>query len=408
MRDVGAREPRELDPLHVRPARARRQARPLEVARPPGGHDLQWVSGKPIRDVRQDVQRRAVGPLQVVREEHTRRRTREQRHERPRQAFVEALARARPAGARRLCAVGELGHEAAGLGAGVRVELGEVVAAALGERRADRLGDESVRELRLAGVRSYGHREGAERAGVCDVLLAQPRLADAGLALESDCTAVARASRVRGRQQLPFALAADEQRRRSGARQRDRRLGGGEPALVDRLVQLRRLGQGPHAQLAIQQAHAFAVLAQGLGALADGCEQLDQSPVRRLVEGIELQAATRRGDRLVESPRRCEGSREAREHHRQLPLEDPARRALPVVECHAVAEAEPGHQVVPVEFGRGREVGDLRRSAGRGGCELAEAADVDLDAGSGQRDRGALDAQPRPAEPRFQRRERPA
>ena len=56
----------------------------------------------------------------------------------------------------------------------------------LGERGTQRVGDEAVGERLLARVRAHGHRDRAERARMRDVLLAEPRLADAGLALERD------------------------------------------------------------------------------------------------------------------------------------------------------------------------------------------------------------------------------
>ncbi len=130
-----------------------------------------------------------VGPVQVVGEEYAGGGALEERQEGLREPFIEALARARPADPRCGWTVGQLWHELRRLGTRVRIDF---AFATLGERRADRVGDQPIRERSLTGVRAHRHCNRAQRAGVCNVVLAEPRLADAGFALERNHSSVDR------------------------------------------------------------------------------------------------------------------------------------------------------------------------------------------------------------------------
>ena len=109
-------EPRERDPLG---ARTRAPARRLRGRASSAGRHAATISsgrdGEPAGDVGENVERRAVGPLQVVHEQHAGRGAGERRDERLRESLVEALARARPSLGRRAGPAGELGHEPRGL-----------------------------------------------------------------------------------------------------------------------------------------------------------------------------------------------------------------------------------------------------------------------------------------------------
>ena len=246
-------------------------------------------------------------------------------------------------------AVRQLRHELGGFGTSVRIEIAEIVAIALDERGADRVRDQPVRERRLTGVRAHGDCDRAERASVGNVILAEPRLADAGFAFERDDAPVNACAGV-GRGELrPLAVTTDEQPRGQRARNGDRWLGRRHAPLVHRLVQLGRLRQGPHPELAVEQAHALAVLPERLRAPPDGRQEFDQAPVRGLVEWIEQQAPARVGDRVVVTPGRGKRGRQARERSRELPLQHRGGRLLPAVECDAVAQAEAGQQIVSMQ-----------------------------------------------------------
>ena len=241
-----------------------------------------------------------------------------------------------------------------------------------------------------------------------DVLVAEARLADPGLALERDDTTVLRARSVCSRELLPLAVPPDQHARRQRLQQRRRRARGREPSLVHRLVELGRLGQRAHAQLAVEDADALAVLPQRLGAIAGGGVELDHAAVGGLIEWIESQPAARMGYRLVEAAGGGERGDEPIERRGELAAQLGGHQPLPAVELDAIAQREAGEQIVAMQRDRARERSDLVRSAH--GCreECPEARDVDVGIRGSERDGRPVDAQPVSPHRRLQRRQRPA
>jgi hypothetical protein len=176
-------------------------------------------------------------------------------------------------------------------------------------------------------------------------------------------------------------------------------------AVVDRLIELRGLGQRAHAELAVEQAHALPVLPQCLGAFARRCQQLDQAAVGRLVERIEGETPPGVRNRLVVAPSAGERGGEAAERRAELAAQFSGRRLLPAVELDAVAQAESGQQVVAVQRDRLREPRYLLGRVRLRGGQLAKPADVELCAVR-ERDRRPVYGQPLPCERRLERRER--
>ena len=182
------------------------------------------------------------------------------------------------------------------------------------------------------------------------------------------------------------------------------------------MVQRSGLVERAHAELAIEHAHAVAVLLHRGLPIADLGQQPDQLPVGRLVERIEREPAPRTRDRLRRVARGSEGAREPVEHRGELPVHLVARELLPVVERGAVAEAEAGEERAAVERGgllerleaagaglvRGVPVALRRRD------EPTQLVDVEPDPRPRERDRVPPDLDEPGAERRLERRERPA
>jgi hypothetical protein len=277
------------------------------------------------------------------------------------------------------------------------------------ERGPERGRHEAERDPGLSLVRAGDRRHVAAVPDRRGQLLAQAGLADARLALDHDQAPAGRARGVLGHDRLPFGGPPDEPRRLRGLRHggRDVRLRSREGTpLVDGVVDLGRLRQRPHAELAVEHAHALPVLAQRLRPPSARRVQADQHPVRGLVQRVERQPPASVGDGVVGPAARLERRDEAVERPLQLGAQHPRSVALPVVEADAVAQAEARQEVVAVKRHRGRERLHRRRPlSGRGG-QVAEPGDVH-DARLGVEGHGgAGDGHPAPSERRAQGRER--
>ena len=182
------------------------------------------------------------------------------------------------------------------------------------------------------------------------------------------------------------------------------------------MVERGRLVERAHAELAIEDAHAVAVLLHRGLPIADLGQQPDQLPVGRLVERVEGEPATRTRDRLRGVARGSEGAREPVEHRGELPVHLVARELLPVVERGAVAEAEAGEERATVERGGLLErleaagAGLVRRVAVALGRrdEPAQLVDVEPDPRPRERDGIPPDLDEARVERRLERRERAA
>ena len=182
------------------------------------------------------------------------------------------------------------------------------------------------------------------------------------------------------------------------------------------MVERSRLVERAHAELAIEDAHAVAVLLHRGLPVADLGQQPDQLPVRRLVERIESEPAARTRDRLRRVARGSEGAREPVEHRRELPVHLVTCELLPVVERGAVAEAEAGEERATVERGRllewleaarARLVRRVPVALGRRD-EPTQLVDVEPDPRPRERDGVPPDLDETRVERRLERRERPA
>ena len=125
-----------------------------------------------------------------------------------------------------------------------------------------------------------------------------------------------RARGVRRRELRPLAIAADEHG--AGAAGAGSAMAGSAAASRPSLTAWYSSvvsGSGRTPELAVEQADALAVLPQRLGAVPDRREQLDQTPVRRLVERVEREPPARVRDRRRRSGRPPASARgQAREH----------------------------------------------------------------------------------------------
>ena len=172
-----------------------------------------------------------------------------------------------------------LGNQARSLAPPVVGDGRKRVGAAGLERRPQHRRDQSQRQRRLAVVGAGLDGDATLGADGAQQLPGQAGLADAWLALDDDQPPAVAGQGGFLAQHGPLAGPADQRpvgrvlRHVVGPR-RGRPLDGA--ALVDGVVQLAGLGQGSHAQLAVEHADALPVLAQRLRAVAAGRVQPDQ------------------------------------------------------------------------------------------------------------------------------------
>ena len=152
----------------------------------------------------------------------------------------------------------------------------------------------------------------------------------------------------------------------------------------------------------MKRADALAVLRERGSPLTARAVELDQPPVRGLVERIECEPAARVLDRARMAAPRAEALGEAVEHGTELARERARLQRLPVVERRAVAQAEAGEEGSSLQRRGLLEVGEVV-SAG----QPAEVVDVERHAVPLQGDRIACDGEPAAVERRAERRERP-
>ena len=322
-------EPGEIEPLQralAAQAGEQRLQRRAALLRPRGGEEQRALRRGRAHEVGDQLERRLVGPVQVV-EQHEQRRGAgdlgEQRGDRveeaqPLGAELAAAQRRR----RRRRGRAELRQHDPQL-AGARAEpLGQ-----RGERRAAGPAAQHLHD-RLVGrepllVEAAVEDDRAVVVRVVGQLGGEPRLADPGLAGEDDEAARAvgahgarrrgaapprwRARRTRGgrgcRRAAPASGARRSARRRGAAPACARRAAVEQP-----LVQRHRLGAGRGAQLLAQQAPQLLERAQRLGRVARRLVRLHQQPVGGLAERRHRDRRARRLD-APRPARRCASTR---------------------------------------------------------------------------------------------------
>ena len=333
--------------------------------RPPRQDHEQSAAREPPQPVGEQAERRVVGPVHVIHEQHSRygpgRGGVDRRPDTVEKARLggRAVERRRRSGA-------DLSEQARRLRErALRHRRRPILV--LAQPPAQRVDHRAVgqRGLLLEGA-AREHRR-APLARVRQQLLGQPRLPDARLALDHGHATVARDARPEIQQRRPLILAADERGGRQRApRPHGRRARRLQRALADRLIELGRLGQRRHPQLARERAHAIAILGERGGAIALRGVDPDQCAVGRLVERVELEPAAGMG----ELPGRLG---QPRQHCGQLASQRVGLATLPVLEGGRIAKPEALEEVAAKALGRGLQ--PSRRGVG------AEAIDVDLEPG---------------------------
>ena len=272
---------------------ARRQ--PLE--RCAGGHLLGSVrpddehrrARDAVREEREQVERRAVRPVEVLEREHDRLLGREAL-ERDEHLLEEPEPRVRPAGGtgRGRAAVRELGNEARELvqlprQAGERRRAGD---------RAECVGERQVREPDADELDAPpGEHRRSARARLRGELRDEPRLPDPGAARDEHGAPLAARGGVEERLELrDLRLAPHEARGTAagGARRRRLRARGGalERRILgqDLLLQSLERGGGLEPELPVERAAEPVVCLERLGLAAGSVQREDQLPVQPLAE----------------------------------------------------------------------------------------------------------------------------
>ena len=313
---------------------------------------------QPPAEVAQSIERCRVAPVEIV-DEHDAGPVVERIGDQPADRLEKVLARARlvEAGRRRGAEVGKQARRIAAqrLRDGVRIGA---------DRGAQQLRDDAVGESALAGVRPGRQHAGAAARQRADRLLGEAGLADARLTFDHHDRPVIR-DRAEGVDDAAQLGAAADQRQLVRLRHRlgDHRLELGSGA--DRAVQLGRLGQRLHAELAAQHAHAVPILGERVAAPARGRVELDQLAVRRLVQPVELEPLLRPGDGFVEATFARQPLDQPVERRGPLAPHRVLGQPLPVVEVDAVAQPEAGEQVIAMEVTRRGQGRDRRIRIGR-------------------------------------------
>ena len=232
-----ARQPSELDALHAPVARDLRElglqrVAAMQFVRAVCRDDRHALVAGVRDDVAHEVERRGIGPVQVLDDEQHRRLLRqpaqqpEQQLEQPR-----LCVRAGVAGRRRgRRGVGELGHGARELRAGLRCELVEHACVRSGGELAQGGDDRGVRHVAAAETETRARQdEDAVRPRTARELLHEAALADAGLAADDRQARVAAGGAPHRRAQRgELGVAADERAAGDATLRRGRRRGRGE------------------------------------------------------------------------------------------------------------------------------------------------------------------------------------
>ena len=135
--------------------------------------------------------------------------------------------------------------------------------------------------------------------------------------------------------------------------------------------------EGGDAELAVEDANAFAVLAEGESALARPGVELHECAVSRFVEGVEGEPALGVGDGVLEVSLANIAGYELLQGFAEVTAEVFRLLELPVVELRAIAEGEAGEEVALVEPDGGAK-GSYAVRAGIGGGMSVGAAGVQM------------------------------
>jgi hypothetical protein len=218
-RDLRAAEALELDALHRPDAlpsgdeRAQRMAAVQLVGAEADDHE-HAVRVERAHEQGHEVERRAIGPVEVLDHEHERALGGEpldHADDQLEQTGRAAVAQRRRAGR----AVGvEVGQHLRQLGAGRPDEGIELLGGRIAHERAERVRERAERQALAAHLDATAREHpGARRARALGRLLDEPRLAHAGLAAEEDDCGIARDGGIEGRRQRSqLGVAAHEDR----------------------------------------------------------------------------------------------------------------------------------------------------------------------------------------------------
>ena len=351
-----------------------------------------------------------------------------------------------PGSGRSRVGLDQLGQQPPGLGQ--PVPRAPVEGRAGGQDAPQALDERPVGDPGLLLVAAAPDHRGPQRPGVAGQLVGQPGLADAGLALDHHQPPVGRPPRRRrpagpptpgparpaapggcgqpgrplpGRATLPcwgpdtrrvgFRRAPGSRRRRQGGRRGGaapgcppppRRWRGRQAVGLDGLVDGDRLLQRLDPQLLLQDPLAGLELAQGGPAAAAPGVDPHELAVGRLVQRVEGQPAAGGVDRVVPVVLADLGRGQPLQRPRELAPQPFGLEVLPVVEAGAVAQAEPGQEVAPVQPGRRGQRGHTGRAGVLGrvavvaaaGQQRLEIGHVQPEAGPGEPDGGPVRGQP--------------
>ena len=308
----------------------------------------------------------------------------------------------------------ELGHEARDLLDPPRRVLRRP---ARRERVAQQPADDAVGQLGLLLEAARRTRGAPGRGDLGQQLAAEPRLADPRLADEHGEPAVGPDRAVRLAQRVAARGRGRRAPRRAPARAAARRRGrdrsGG--ALEHGVVERRRLVERAHAELAVEHAHAVAVLLErGRAVAARPRRPGSAAGARARAAGRARGGAGRSRSPAAWSPAAASASASRSSTAPSSRPQQVAGELLPVVELGRVAQAEAGEERPAVERGRRaqRLEAALARLAGRVpvrralGDEPPQLGDVEPDALAAERDELAVGLEPAAAERGAQRRER--
>ena len=365
-----------------------------------------------MRDVPDELDRRGVGPADVIEPDQTGnrpgRKSRDHIGERLEQAGLAVRVRRRRwRNSHRDCRERD---EARCLTEEVASHRPQArLCARPGEAGPDELHDRGERNARLARVGACRENRSAGGTDGVGEGVPEPRLADPRLALDEEEPAVRSRGPVCFDERGQLRLPADERNRgRDVRRHRDegrdadrraRRWRARQAARADLLGQPRRLGERRHAQLPVESPHAVPVLGERSRGFAGPGQDFHEQPVRGFMERVELEPSARRRSRRGPDPGRRLAAGQPFEDRRQLTAVRCALRQLPLLELLRVAQREPGHELAAVQRDRRpervnacrAEVAARVRVAPRDREGLVEAPDVDIECRRVEPDRRTID-----------------
>ena len=253
---------------------------------------------------------------------------------------------------------------------------------------AQQLDNGPVRETGLIVMAAGGQHHGSRGPGLAHQFAGQTGLPDSRFTLDHGQAAIRSGAGVRVRERGQCLGPSDKRQlgwgpggglgtRRGGARC-NRLLRRGEASVVHLVVQGSRLVQWRDPELLAQGSNAVAVLLERGCAVAAPGIQPDQLAVRGLVQWIDLEPPASVGNGPLVFATRGQQLHQAPQRRAQLARQRVRLAHLPVVEVRAVTQRETLHEAAGEQRHRLAQIlggGTIR-------CQLPEALDVELEAGS--------------------------